>query len=172
MRIGLIIHLIHTVAVRHDAREGLYPAVGRCCGLPWIQGHTHGGRVPGQRGGGGVGSQLLLGAKQVPLLVQVLWHVGIEDGEVLQPLQASEAVVQADGAAAAADAAVGSILTFGLGSGSHHLLLQAHRAFGPGIYTAERQHGFLLSLSPPPLPPPGWARNRSTTPAKHKRTNL
>lgn len=102
------------------------------------------------------------------LLVGLLRHVGTEDGELLQPLQAGQAVVQVHGAAAAAaDAAVVAIVVvdtvpfLSLSSREYHLLLQLHRAFGPGVGTAQGQHGSLQHLSPlyhpSSVPPPASA---------------
>lgn len=49
VRVSLVVHLIRTVAVRHDAGERLHPAVGRGCGLSRGQRHADGGGVPSQR---------------------------------------------------------------------------------------------------------------------------
>lgn len=80
-------------------------------------------------------------------LVWALWRRGIEDGKVLQPLQAGQAVVQADGAAGAAGVvAVVSVPLLGLRGGSHQLSLQLHRALRPVVGTAQGQHLCLCPL--------------------------
>lgn len=87
----------------------------------------------------------------VVVLVWLLRHGGVEDGELLQPLQAGQAVVQADGVAGAAGAAgAAAVPLLGLSSGGDHLLLQLHQALRPAVGTAQRQHGslFLRHLSP------------------------
>lgn len=98
------------------------------------------------------------------LLVGLLRHVGTENRELLQPLQAGQAVVQVQGAAAAAADAVVVVVVvdtvpfLSLSSCGYHLLLQLHRAFGPRVGTAQGQHGSLQHLSPlyhsSPVPPP------------------
>ncbi|KAF3845895.1 hypothetical protein F7725_002973 [Dissostichus mawsoni] len=137
-RVRLVVHLVWAVPVRHDARQGLHPAVGCRCGLPGGQRHADGGGgVPGHRGGRRVGAQPLVSEQLLLQVERLLGHVGTEDGELLQPLQAGQAVVQVHGAA---DVAVGVPL-LRLSSRGHHLLLQPHGAFGPRREKEGKQKG-------------------------------
>lgn len=49
VRVSLVVHLVRTVTVRHDAGKRLHPAVCCGCGLPRGQWHADGGGVPGER---------------------------------------------------------------------------------------------------------------------------
>ncbi|TNN40560.1 Zonadhesin [Liparis tanakae] len=162
-RVGFVVHLVGAVPVRHDARQALHPAVGRRRGLPRGQGPADGGGVRGQRGGRRVGARRPVLAEQVRLVVRARRHVGAEDGELLQPLQAGEAVVQGHGAAEAivvVDVVVVVVVVvvvplLRLRGRGHHLLLQPHGALRPRVGAAQRQHGSVSPLLLRLLPPDG-----------------